>query len=257
MEKQTARGCFTQGTETSSTMWQTSRRWTAKASPAVIALIASWVLHGQDVKTRHMPGTDFSKYRTYSWVMIPGATYPDQIIDSDIKRSIDSELVAKGLTRVESASDSERAAGIAQPSAPPSIPGPLQPPGLANTSAVPQLPELRPAGNSSHTASAAPGADLLITYHVAINRETQWNGFASGFDPWGGPGMGTASGTLTSSTIEVGTLVLQMYDSATKQLVWSGSATKTISLSKSQEKNHNNLQKAMAKLLKDYPPGRS
>ena len=36
---------------------------------------------------------------------------------------------------------------------------------------------------------------------------------------WGG--MGTA----TSSTINVGTLVLDMYDPATKQLVWAGHAT--------------------------------
>jgi hypothetical protein len=57
-----------------------------------------------------------------------------------------------------------------------------------------------------------------------------------------------------SSTISVGTLVLDLYDPASKQLVWTGNATKTIDPSSNQEKNQKNLDKAMAKLLKNYPP---
>ena len=40
----------------------------------------------------------------------------------------------------------------------------------------------------------------------------------------------------------------------TKQLVWTGTATKTLNPSSNQEKNQKNLNKAMAKLLKAYPP---
>lgn len=65
---------------------------------------------------------------------------------------------------------------------------------------------------------------------------------------WGG--MATA----TSSTINVGTMVLDFYDPAAKQLVWTGRATKTLDPSKSQEKNQKNLDKAMSKLLKNFPP---
>jgi len=36
--------------------------------------------------------------------------------------------------------------------------------------------------------------------------------------------------------------------------VWTGNATKTIDPSSSQEKNQKNLDKAMQKLLKNYPP---
>ena len=60
--------------------------------------------------------------------------------------------------------------------------------------------------------------------------------------------------TATSSTINVGTLVLDMYDPLQKPLVWTGTATKTIDPSKSQEKNQRNLDRAMQKLLKNYPP---
>jgi Domain of unknown function (DUF4136) len=48
--------------------------------------------------------------------------------------------------------------------------------------------------------------------------------------------------------------VLDMYDPTTKQLVWTGSATKTMDPSSNQQKNEKNLSKAMEKLLKNYPP---
>jgi len=92
-------------------------------------------------------------------------------------------------------------------------------------------------------------ADLYVGYQIAVDQEKQWNGYGMGGGiRWGG--MATA----TSSTINVGTLVLDMYDPVQKQLVWTGNATKTIDPSKSQEKNQKNLDKAMQKLLKNYPP---
>jgi len=92
-------------------------------------------------------------------------------------------------------------------------------------------------------------ADLYVGYQIAVDQEKQWNAYGMGGGVrWGG--MGSA----TSSTINVGTLVVDMYDPATKQLVWTGNATKTIDPSSNQEKNQKNLNKAMEKLLKDFPP---
>ena len=92
-------------------------------------------------------------------------------------------------------------------------------------------------------------ADLYVGYQIAVDQEKQWNAYGMGGGVrWGG--MANA----TSSTINVGTLVLDMYDPATKQLVWTGNATKTMDPSSNQEKNQKNLNKAMAKLLKNYPP---
>jgi len=48
-----------------------------------------------------MPGTDFSKYHTYKWVPIEGASYPNQIVDGEIKLAVDSQLAAKGLTKTD------------------------------------------------------------------------------------------------------------------------------------------------------------
>ncbi len=97
----------------------------------------------------------------------------------------------------------------------------------------------------------APGqpADLDVGYQVAVDQERQWNA-------WGGGGwrMGMGMGSETSSTISNGTLVFDMYDVANKQQVWTSRAMKTISPSSNADKNYKNLQKAMEKMLKKYPP---
>jgi len=91
-------------------------------------------------------------------------------------------------------------------------------------------------------------ADLYVGYQCSIDQERQWNGFGMGGFRW------NSMGTLTSSTIDNGTLVVDMYDPATKQLIWTGRASKTLNSSGNQEKDVETLNKAMAKLLKNYPP---
>jgi hypothetical protein len=98
------------------------------------------------------------------------------------------------------------------------------------------------------TKTDSDSADLLIGYQVAVDKEKQWNAYGMGGVRFGG--MGSA----TSSTISNGSLVLDLYDPKSKQLVWTGTATKTLDPSSNQEKNQKNLDKAMAKLLKNYPP---
>jgi hypothetical protein len=99
------------------------------------------------------------------------------------------------------------------------------------------------------TKTDSDKADLYVGYQIAVDQEKQWNAYGMGGGlRWGG--MANA----TQSTINVGTLVLDMYDPGTKQLVWTGNATKTMDPSSNQEKNMKNLNKAMAKLLKNYPP---
>ncbi len=91
-------------------------------------------------------------------------------------------------------------------------------------------------------------ADLYVGYQIAVDQEKQWNAYGMG-GRWGG-GMASA----TQSTISIGSLVIDMYDPGTKDLVWTGTASKSIDPSSNQQKNQNNLNKAMAKLLKNYPP---
>ena len=165
----------------------------SSALVVALLLVTAGTLTAQDVRYNFMPKTDFSKYRTYKW-MSTGSAYPDQIMDAEIKQSVDAQLASRGMTKT----DSDK-------------------------------------------------ADLYIGYQRAVNEETQW-------DAWGSRAFGMGTGSWTSSTISVGTLVLDMYDPGTKQLVWTGQATKTINPSSNPEKNMKNLDKAIAKLLKNYPP---
>ena len=161
-----------------------------------IALLTCGVAIAQDVKYNSMPGTDFSKYHTYKWVPIEGASHPNQIVDAEIKQAVDAQLSTKGMTKT----DDEK-------------------------------------------------ADIYVGYQIAVDQEKQWNAYGMGGGlRWGG--MASA----TQSTISIGSLVIDMYDPGTKQLVWTGTASKSLDPSSNQQKNQNNLNKAMAKLLKNYPP---
>ena len=91
------------------------------------------------------------------------------------------------------------------------------------------------------------GGDLQISYRTAIDRERQ-------LDAWGTGPRWSAMAHANTSTVEVGTLVVSLYVPATKQLVWRGRVTKTLNPKQDPDKNYKNLEKAMAKLLKDYPP---
>lgn len=99
------------------------------------------------------------------------------------------------------------------------------------------------------------GGDLLVGYQGAISQEKQFNSLGG----WGGPGWwrgpwGGNGTQVTTSTIEVGKLVIGFFDPASKRLVWRGSASKTLDIKKNPEKNYRNLEKALAKLFRNYPP---
>ena len=156
--------------------------------------------NGQDVHYNYDRGANFTSYRTYQWVDLPGHV-PDPLIDRDIKRSIDEQLAQKGLTKVEK------------------------------------------------------DADVYVGYQAAVDLEKGVDLWSTGLGSFGGWGDRTVQGQ--TSTIPVGMLLVNLYDAAKKQLIWRGDATKTIDLNKDPDKNYKNLQKAMAKLFKNYPPQRS
>jgi Domain of unknown function (DUF4136) len=161
------------------------------------ALCVAAAAMAQDVTFNAMPGTDFTKFKTYKWVGIEGTQHPDQIVEQEIKTAIDAQLATKGLKKVD-----------------------------------------------------ADPADLYVGYQVAVNQERQWNAYGGGVGFRVGGGMASA----TSSTLNIGTLGVDIYDSGGKTLVWRGSATKTIDDKASPQKRQDNITKAMTKLLKNYPP---
>ncbi len=98
------------------------------------------------------------------------------------------------------------------------------------------------------TLATGDTADVYVGYQCSVDQERQWNAWGSGGRLMGG--MGSA----TSSTISNGTLALDFYDPTSKQLIWRGSAAQTLNPSGNQQKDMEKLNKAVAKLLKNYPP---
>ena len=105
-------------------------------------------------------------------------------------------------------------------------------------------------------------ADLYIGYQTAIGTEKQFTsyntgwGYGSGWGRnwYGHGGMSTSTTYGSTSTIYVGQLDLSMYDAAQKQLVWRGTASKTLDTKAKPDKKQRNITKGVQKLLKNYPP---
>ncbi len=81
----------------------------------------------------------------------------------------------------------------------------------------------------------------LQTFYDGIGGGWRWRGFG---------GMGES--TTTETDYKEGTLVVDLYDAKTKQLIWRGSAEDT--LSDKADKNEKNLDKGVAKMFKKFPP---
>lgn len=162
----------------------------------------------QDVRYNFEKGANFAGYKTYKWVDIKDSPKLNQLVEQQVRASIEAELAKKGLSK-------------------------------------------------------APGeqADLMIGFQVALSQEKEFSSYSSdfGYGPgwgrgWYGGGMGSTMTTGQTSTIHIGSLALDMYDPAAKQLVWRGEATKTLDTKAKPDKRQKNLNKAVTKLLKNYPP---
>jgi hypothetical protein len=98
------------------------------------------------------------------------------------------------------------------------------------------------------------GGDVAIvaiaTSHTEKTLQTFYDGMGGGWRWRGFGGMGEA--TTTEQDYKEGTLVVDLYDAKTKQLIWRGSSEDTVS--DSAEKNEKNLDKGVAKMFRKFPP---
>jgi hypothetical protein len=161
----------------------------------------------QDVRYNFDSQANFASFKTYKWVALRTDTPMNDIVDGQIKASVNAELAKKGLT--ESKTDE---------------------------------------------------ADLFIGYQAATDKEKQFTAYNTGwgYGPgWYGAGWYGAGGGMTTgstSTIVVGQLALDMYSPAPKTLVWRGLVSKTLDAKAKPDKQKKNLDKAVAKLMTNFPP---
>jgi len=94
-------------------------------------------------------------------------------------------------------------------------------------------------------------ADAIVMLHGATQVKRDVNTFYSGMGGYRYRGFGSAQTTVTEYT--VGTLVVDIFDAKSKQLMFRGTASDE--LSDKPEKNVKKVAKASDKMFKDFPPG--
>jgi hypothetical protein len=102
--------------------------------------------------------------------------------------------------------------------------------------------------------SPSDKADLYIGYQIARGNAKQLDHYDIGapYEPPAGATTGTAG--ETASTVHSGPLVVYMFDAARNQLVWWSVLPNVIAADAEPDKKQKHMDKAIAKLLKDYPP---
>jgi hypothetical protein len=165
----------------------------------LLLLLGSMRAFAVDINTDYDHATNFSQYKTYSWIKVQAG---DSLWADRIQQDVDAQLAAKGWTKV--------------------------------------------AANGNASVSA------LETTQNQNNLETFYDGFGGGWRWRGGGGMGMA--TTTTDVTKVGTVVVDVFDSQSKQLIWRG--TESADLSGHSDKNAKSLAKNLETLFKHFPPSK-
>jgi hypothetical protein len=111
---------------------------------------------------------------------------------------------------------------------------------------------------SGLTKSPTKESDLVIVYTAGVDKQMDMTTYATGWyagpgwnNVWYGNGMVLTS---TTSSVDVGSVSLDMFDRIKQELVWRGVVSKTVEAKSKPEKRQQNITKAAEKLLKNYPP---
>jgi hypothetical protein len=103
------------------------------------------------------------------------------------------------------------------------------------------------------------GGDVsIVAMEITRNQQTLntfYDGFGGGWGWRGFGGGGFGEATTTTDTYKVGTLVVDLFDTKTKKLLWRGTSRDT--LSNNSNKNIKNLDKGVEKMFKKFPPDAS
>lgn len=94
------------------------------------------------------------------------------------------------------------------------------------------------------------GGDVSIVAVGTTHEKPTLQTFYNGFDGWLWSGFADATTYVENYT--VGTLVIDMFDTNTKKLIWRGSASDVVS--GKPNKDEKKLEKAVAKLFEHFPP---
>jgi hypothetical protein len=154
----------------------------------------------QKVRVGYDKGTDFQKFRSYTWAA-PTMPATRPLLYASVVGWVDQQLKAKGLTRTEKDGDLT----------------------------------LIPAGGMEFGLNQAVNTPILPTYDP-----TTWIG-------------STGPSNLMAPYVPEGTLMLTLVDRVSNKAVWTGSVTEKLDI-ENKEKSLERVDKAITKLLKQFPP---
>jgi hypothetical protein len=101
--------------------------------------------------------------------------------------------------------------------------------------------------------------DVFVLYHIALDKEKDISSFSTGggYGPYGygwGGGWGATTTDVRVRDILIGTIAIDMVDAGRKQMVWRGLGTKEVNTNAKPDKRDENINKAVEKIFKNYPP---
>lgn len=177
----------------------------SKMSNTIIALGLLLLAHpalGQKIKVDYDKTTNFSKFKTYTWV--PGIPARNPLVSQMITESVDRELVSRGLTRKEAGGDIE----------------------ILFTAAT-EFDLQVPSGNYGNAA--------VLSVQTGIATRGQ------------------------AYDVRKGTVLVDMLETSTKNIIWRGSAQETLTqsptgdMAKDAQKVEKLVKRAVEKMFRKYP----
>lgn len=99
-------------------------------------------------------------------------------------------------------------------------------------------------------------ASLLVTEHIGIEQKLRVNttNYGYGYGHWGYYGGGYQQTQVDQ--YEEGTLMIDLIDAKTKQLVWRGTAQSRLQHLKTPEERNKRIREAVDAILEGYPPAK-
>ena len=98
---------------------------------------------------------------------------------------------------------------------------------------------------------AASNPDVVVYSHVVLSSEKQWNATSMGgfgYRGWGGMG---GMATATQTNIPIGTIIVDMVNPRTHEMIWRGTAQDQVS---GTGADRGQVQQAMQAIFKNFPP---
>jgi hypothetical protein len=106
----------------------------------------------------------------------------------------------------------------------------------------------------------ATDPDVLVIYHAGTQDKVDitdygysYGGYGRYGGAYGGP-YGAGGGGISTYNYTEGTLIIDIIDASTKQLAWRGSGTGVLDDNPSAQQITENINKAVAAILSQYPP---